>query len=354
KKENIDEKNPALHYPQIYDKRFEIDTKEGFSCLEKIIKGKEPSCGYSVLVQILANARHNVAITTNFDSMIEDAMFTYTQEKPLVCGHESLTVFITPMITRPLIAKIHRDLLYAPKNSTSETSNLPENWEKALTNILNIYTPLVIGYGGNDGSLMGFLGAIEKIEGGIFWFYRENNGEPDKKIKELVAKHNGYLVPIEGFDEMMIQMNNELGYGLLDGKIIEVAKQRAQRYKEQIENIQKKDSETTKALKETISKRKRDWWSVELEASAEQDIEKRDKIYINGIKEFQKSHELLGNYALFLKNIRKDYDRAEEYYKRALELDPNDADYTGNYALFLHNIRKDYDRAEEYYKRALE
>ena len=30
-------------------------------------------------------------------------------------------------------------------------------WDAALKNILKTYTPIVIGYGGNDGSLMGFL-----------------------------------------------------------------------------------------------------------------------------------------------------------------------------------------------------
>jgi tetratricopeptide (TPR) repeat protein len=57
---------------------------------------------------------------------------------------------------------------------------------------------------------------------------------------------------------------------------------------------------------------------------------------------------------LFLKNIRKDYDRAEELYKKLLELDPKDANYTGGYANFLHNIRMDYDGAEELYKKSLE
>ena len=357
KEKSIDEKNPAPHYPQIYDKRFEIDPKEGFFALTKTMEGREPSCGYSVLVQVLANTDHKVAITTNFDSMIEDAMFTYTQTKPLVCGHESLTSFIKPMITRPLIAKIHRVPFYAPKSSSSETNDLHESWKNALTNILNIYTPLVIGYGGNDGSLMGFLESLEKIEGGVFWFFRENDGEPAEKIKNLVVKHNGYLVPIEGFDEMMLQMNTRLGYDLLDGKIIEVARQRAQRYKEQIENIQKgqaKESDTAMALKETISKGKRSWWSVELEADAEKDIEKRDKIYTEGIKEFSQSSELLNNYANFSWDIKKDYDKSEQYYKRALELDPNNETATGNYALFLNKIKKDYDKAEQYYKRALE
>jgi tetratricopeptide (TPR) repeat protein len=44
---------------------------------------------------------------------------------------------------------------------------------------------------------------------------------------------------------------------------------------------------------------------------------------------------ILVNYAIFLKNIRKDYDRAEEMYKRALEKEPDRAYILGNYAGFL-------------------
>ncbi|WP_373705024.1 tetratricopeptide repeat protein, partial [Porphyromonas loveana] len=67
-----------------------------------------------------------------------------------------------------------------------------------------------------------------------------------------------------------------------------------------------------------------------------------------------KDANTLGNYALFLKNIRQDYDQAEAYYKRALEVEPNHANMLGNYAVFLKDIRHDYDQAEAYYKRALE
>ncbi len=50
---------------------------------------------------------------------------------------------------------------------------------------------------------------------------------------------------------------------------------------------------------------------------------------------------------------RKDYDRAEEYYQKALAADPNHAITFGNYANFLAGQRKDYDRAEEYYQKAI-
>ena len=50
--------------------------------------------------------------------------------------------------------------------------------------------------------------------------------------------------------------------------------------------------------------------------------------------------------------MRRDYDRAEELYQRAIEANPDDADILNNYAVFLENVRRDYDRAEEMYRRA--
>jgi tetratricopeptide (TPR) repeat protein len=287
---------------------------------------------------------------------MEDAMFIYTNRRPLVCSHESLATFIKPIQTRPLIAKIHRDILLAPKSSPDETSALEKSWEKALSNIFKLYTPIVIGYGGNDDSLMGFLNNLDAIEGGIFWCYRQTNGLPDERIKNLVAKHNGYLVPIEGFDEMMVQLNSCLGYELLDKKILSIAKKRADNYREQFEKIQKSklSAETSKALDETIKTSVLDWWTVVLNASREKDPNKKEQIYLDGLKRYPESHQLIGTYANFLRSIRKDYDNAEKYYKKSLDLDPNDANSTGNYASFLCDIRKDYDNAEKYYKKSLE
>ena len=41
-------------------------------------------------------------------------------------------------------------------------------------------------------------------------------------------------------------------------------------------------------------------------------------------------------------------------YERAIKADPNHAYNLGNYANFLKNVRHDYDRAEEMYERAVE
>ena len=62
---------------------------------------------------------------------------------------------------------------------------------------------------------------------------------------------------------------------------------------------------------------------------------------------------VLGSYALFLKNIRQDYDRAEELYEKAIKADPKDTINLGNYAFFLTAIRHNHDRAEEIYEQAI-
>ncbi|MCG6553181.1 MAG: hypothetical protein L7F77_12730, partial [Candidatus Magnetominusculus sp. LBB02] len=51
----------------------------------------------------------------------------------------------------------------------------------------------------------------------------------------------------------------------------------------------------------------------------------------------------LGNYAVFLKDIRKDYDEAAHCYKQAIALDLNSANNLGNYAGFLLSLGKSDD-----------
>ena len=70
--------------------------------------------------------------------------------------------YIRAALRRPLVAKIHRDLLLNPLSEPGEIDKLSDGWDRALKLILNSYTPIVIGYGGNDGSLMGLMGFLNQ------------------------------------------------------------------------------------------------------------------------------------------------------------------------------------------------
>ena len=49
----------------------------------------------------------------------------------------------------------------------------------------------------------------------------------------------------------------------------------------------------------------------------------------------------LGSHAVFLKNVRRDYDRAQAMYERAITADPNHANNLGNYSQLLFATGRD-------------
>ncbi|WP_420798883.1 tetratricopeptide repeat protein [Geothrix limicola] len=82
--------------------------------------------------------------------------------------------------------------------------------------------------------------------------------------------------------------------------------------------------------------------------------EEGERLYRRALELDPNDADNTSSFASFMNDVRKDYDEAERLYRRALELDPNDAGNTGNFAVFMNNVRKNYDEAERLYRRALE
>ena len=101
---------PSEYYFDIYKLRFFPNHRNGYYYLERVMAHKNPSFGYHPLALMLTEGSgSNLVITTNFDSLVEDALFLYTDSKPLVINHELLADYAgDPNIKRPIIAKIHR------------------------------------------------------------------------------------------------------------------------------------------------------------------------------------------------------------------------------------------------------
>jgi Tfp pilus assembly protein PilF len=383
--EKFDPNDPAGSYSAIYRRMYEHDPDEGYAYLEEQMKHADPSFGYSVLGRILAKTRHRVVITVNFDNLVADSVSQFSDTYPLVCGHELLASFVSEKLRRPLVLKVHRDLLLGPKSTPEEIQKIDDGFREAIGRLLRNYTPIVIGYGGNDGSLMGCLEDLpaNTIPGGMYWCYRDGSDPPPERIRKVVSKHKGHLVSIMGFDELLMQFGNELGYGVPDMDILDRAAKRAARIVQQAQELQERiknrddlahmaatsstksdnlarEKDETAAVSSAMAStmQRKDgakrWWQWEIEAQAVSDPAKRDEIYQAGLKELPNSTELRGNYANFLTAIRKDHDAAEAQYKRAIEADPKHANNLGNYAFFLLRIRKEQDAAEALFKRAIE
>jgi tetratricopeptide (TPR) repeat protein len=383
----------AKYYPEIYERRFKDHPEDGYAYLEREMDGKEPSFGYAALAYLMSETQHRIVITTNFDNLVGDALSIHSAHFPLVIGHEALAGFANVDPRRPLVAKIHGAVGFAPKNTPHETRTLSGAWRLPLRGILSRCTPIVIGYAGNDGSLMGFLAELpEGVPENVYWMVHSNEKDPSKicrsvsgGVRAFIAGKHGQVVPIPGFDEIMLLLYNHLSKPLefpdLFDRLQERDSGREARFDEQVREIAKRLHPATEPVGPPVTKDavpisaevgdvaglltdaaagltarrgKKPWWQWVAEAETTTDPDKKQAIYQKALEELPENAPLLGSYANFLSDQRKDYDAAEAMYKRALEADPKDATNLGNYAIFLSDQRKDYDAAEAMYKRALE
>jgi tetratricopeptide (TPR) repeat protein len=372
-------------YPQLYLRKFGEHPDRGYAFLEQEMGGREPSYGYSVLAWVLAQTPHKVVVTTNFDNLVADAISIHSSTFPRIVGHESLAGFVQAALRRPLVAKIHGDLGFAPRNTPEEIAELSDQWKTALKRVFERFTPIVIGYGGNDGSLMGTLeGLSPGVPESIYWCQRDES-PVSPRVMKLLEQKKGDLVIIPGFDELMLKIQDHMRSHWKTPDLLEEMEKRQRdrekSYKDQRGRIataltvQSKEavveSQDQAASRKTETSEERDladaavrllapgekekpWWQWVMEAEREQDLERKESIFDQALKKMPREANLLGGYAAFLHNNRKDFDRTEQFYKHAIEANPSNAINLGNYALFLANNRKDFDRAEEFYKRAIE
>ena len=399
----------SKYYFDIYKLRFHANPREGYSYLEKIMEGCTPSLGYHTLAKLLTeNGRNNLVITTNFDSLVEDALFLYTDKKPLVVSHESLADYMDANTQRPIVAMVHRGLMYAPFNSPETTNELKMEWKEALNYALKTYTPIVIGYAGGDHSLMSFL---EKdctgMRKGVYWCYRgkpDPSELPEEKIQEFVKNRRGYFVTIDWFDALMVEIGKAMyGDAIRPGLTTEYLKKRCEkrveRYNQRWDELNKKPEiqevlqEMNKAEQREEEQREKKktltvWDYIrrgnraynegrQQEAMEEysEAIKKypenagayigRGNIYDDlgqhekAIKDFSKAIELDPNYATAYYNRGNVYknleqpEKAIKDYDRAIELDPNYAKAYNNCGIVYYKLGQ-HEKAIEDYSRAIQ
>ncbi|XWS71588.1 hypothetical protein CRYUN_Cryun03dG0150900 [Craigia yunnanensis] len=84
-----------------------------------------------------------------------------------------------------------------------------------------------------------------------------------------------------------------------------------------------------------------------------EDYFRTELLYQTGLSQEPKNPLLLANYAQFLHLVAHDYDKAEEYFKKAIEVELVDAEAYSKYASFLWRVRNDLWAAEETFLEAI-
>lgn len=364
KKENgITEENKYSFYSQYYEKRYRKRPTDGLNFLEKMMEHVNPNVGYVVLAHLLARTVHNVVITTNFDHLLEDALNYYEKAMPLVIGHESLAHYITKQITRPTIIKIHRDLLFDPKNTVKDVGVLHEEWKKALDIIFSEFHPIFIGYAGNDRSLMDYLiQNIEKFNSGEwkfpYWTLYKSDVIPGGPVREFLEKVDGYYINCNGFDELMCLMGAEVGYRMPEEEqFLEDTRTRYHKLLESFENYVPLSNSVEKQEENTsIEGNDADGQST-LGAAVRQitpDTEYKRAVALHNEKKYEEAvsveRKLIKQEP---KNVRYyrilwqtlyamgDKEKAEETARKLVELEPGNAGFHIDLSVILRSRDKD-------------
>ena len=207
-------------YASLFENRFDLQRQRRIF-VEKEVAEKSPSIGYAYLISLVNNGWFNTIFTTNFDDLINESFYRFSKRRPIVCAHDSSISAITITSDRPKVIKLHGDYLFDNIKATMrETESLELNMQMKIREFAKNGGLIVIGYSGQDRSVMDILTVLvsqpDYFKNGIYWCVRE--GDEDKigsELKKFLWRDRVYLVPIEGFDELMAQMNEVLNDGAL-------------------------------------------------------------------------------------------------------------------------------------------
>lgn len=326
-------------YFTLFDLRFATKPGAAYNYLEQEMEGKNPSLGYYHLAALLAKTENRVVITTNFDSLTEDAVFYYTGRHPLVVGHESLAPFIKNTVRRPIVAKIHRDLLFRPMNRTDEMARLKNEWKDPLVDLLSKYIPIVVGYSGGDQTFMSLLEEIHLPC--IFWCTTSGNIQ-DEKIRNIITNNNGYVVKILGFDEMFFQLGDrfqkETQFKNPCDDMNAAVQSRCDDYNKRYEEIRQKYSDR---------KQQYDRTGGEAESSVDARANMAKALGRYGDQQDQAGND--GQYAKLLsesiiESITGNYDKALALCSKAIALEPTSSKGYDRRSIIYHKMGR-YDEA---------
>lgn len=194
------------HYPLPAERRDYIE-----HCLENA----KPSFGYLYLADLLEKGFFNTVVTTNFDDLLLEACYTFTQKvRPIVAWNDTDIPQIRLASKRPKIIKIHGDYRFdSLKNTSREVNDVAQGTHSAIERLANESGLIVVGYGGCDRSVMISISKLlenpSAFPYGVYWCLRSHS-KPPERLKDHFDDERLQFVRVEGFDALMARLHDTL------------------------------------------------------------------------------------------------------------------------------------------------
>ncbi|AQQ66598.1 hypothetical protein Mag101_02260 [Microbulbifer agarilyticus] len=210
---------PNNPYASLFEKKCDLPTQRR-RFIEGLVDGKLPSIGYAYLTRLVESGFFNAVFTTNFDDLINEAFYQFSNIRPIMCAHDSSIKRVSITSSRPKVIKIHGDYLFDDiKNTIRETESLEKNTKDKLIEFCKEFGLIIVGYSGSDRSVMDVLDMLSKqdeyLNNGVYWCFREDD-EIGPELQNLLWREKIYPVLIEGFDQLFSELHFQITQKRLD------------------------------------------------------------------------------------------------------------------------------------------
>jgi hypothetical protein len=210
--------NPNDHkrseYEQVMENVLRLPDARNAFLRRKLARAK-PGKGYLRLGSLISRGWFNTIWTTNFDHMVRACTHHLPEPLEEVNALDQFTTLDVSLTRRRLI-RLHGDFWHGDLiNTPEEFRSMPQVRYEALQRLLLTQGLIVVGYGGRDRSIMDALIDVARdstnLHKGLFWCIRKDTTCPPF-VRRLVqvCGQRAYLVEIDGFDEMMAEIDKAL------------------------------------------------------------------------------------------------------------------------------------------------
>lgn len=227
--------NESEKYSRLFSAVFPTPTMRR-NYIRSFVQDATPGRGHETLGKILCETNNNIVITTNFDTLVETAIYKSRHSKELItmkhCNDTTCAAFdaegsLNPVFQQQrrnvaLVIKAHGDLDRAEqKNTIEELRQLPDSFYKKLKSIFHNYKPIFIGYSGNDSGLVDLLvryaNEVQRTSDncGCYWLiYRDDVSHPEDYLPERARTYlrqvNGQCITHKGFESSICEIADAL------------------------------------------------------------------------------------------------------------------------------------------------
>lgn len=331
--------NSNEEYSYLFEKLFD-EPSQRREYIETCIGDAYPSWGYIYLVNLLKNNVFNTIFTTNFDDLINEACYAFSNNiRPIVCAHDSSIKSLRITSKRPKIIKLHGDFLFDNlKNTVRELETLESNMLEKFKQYASEFGFIFVGYSGKDRSIMDTLNVLLKSESnfphGIYWCKRKGSSLCDS-VNNLSKYSKVNIVDIDGFDELFAEFNSKLNF-TLQQEMLDPYKALTDKLNTLLGNIKLNEDEINPIIKNDIIH-----LAEKIDNTANIKVEHDDIC----LKVDEKSELMLPMPYILLAEIserNKNYKLAKKYIEKDLEKGITISNYT--IAIKVYTNLKEYDK----------